>query len=348
MKHTFFTSILLVFFLLGCSSKKSATKEDSISSKVDNAKIQIAFGSCNKAELPNLFWDDILASEPDVFIWGGDNIYATDGNLSEVREMYRNQNAIENYKALKGRTLITGVWDDHDYGMNDAGYEFEGKEASQKAFLDFMGVPENDKRRQQEGTYSSMVLSKPLGSVKIINLDTRYFRSKLKRSDTKGKRYEPDLDPNKTMLGEEQWKWLDQELKNSKADFNLIVSSIQFLSDEHGFEKWGNFPLEVEKMKKILAKSGAKGVIFLSGDRHISEFSKTEIQGVAYPIIDFTSSGLTHAYTNFKGEPNTHRVGDVISTISYGFLELDLASKEVHMKMMGDNGEVLQKMTQKY
>ena len=48
------------------------------------------------------------------------------------------------------------------------------------------------------------------------------------------------------------WAWLKNELTSSDADFNLIMSSIQFLSGEHGFESWGNFPKEVEKMESII------------------------------------------------------------------------------------------------
>jgi alkaline phosphatase D len=89
-------------------------------------------------------------------------------------------------------------------------------------------------------------------------------------------------------------------------------------------------------------------VIFLSGDRHISEFSKTKISGVSYPIIDFTSSGLTHSYSNFSTEPNRYREGEVVSSTSYGTLELDLDKNEVVFKMMGDNNEVQQQLKQSY
>ena len=75
------------------------------------------------------------------------------------------------------------------------------------------------------------------------------------------------------MLGESQWQWLEKELTDSKAQFNVIMSSIQFLSYEHGFESWGTMPQEVKKMEEILSKSKAKGIIFLSGDRHIAEIS---------------------------------------------------------------------------
>jgi alkaline phosphatase D len=329
--------------MLVCSCKTANVVKDSSVSKVT-----IAFGSCNKSAIENVFWDDILSMNPDVFIWGGDNIYADTDDIVALKRMYDDQNAIPAYTALKEKVFITGTWDDHDYGLNDGGIEFTAKRESQQVFLDFMDVKEDDPRRDRAGVYSTQTISKPTGLVKIINLDTRYFRDKLIKSKIKGRRYDPNMNSNASMLGEEQWRWLEAELTNSKAKFNLIVTSIQFLSSEHGFEKWANFPYEVDKMKRLIASTKAKGVIFLSGDRHISEFSKTKISGVSYPIIDFTSSGLTHSYSNFSTEPNRYREGEVVSSTSFGTLELDLDKNEVVFKMMGNNNEVQQQLKQSY
>ncbi|MGC1514492.1 MAG: alkaline phosphatase family protein, partial [Maribacter sp.] len=115
-----------------------------------------------------------------------------------------------------------------------------------------------------------------------------------------------------------------------------------------GFETWGNFPHEVDRLTKLISEAGAKGVIVLSGDRHISEFSRTKVQGMDYDLVDFTSSGLTHAYQGFTGEPNVYRLGEVIFTESFGVLEFDFKRKKVHFKMMGDGGEVFAEMEQRY
>ncbi|MEZ4842477.1 MAG: hypothetical protein R2821_13450 [Flavobacteriaceae bacterium] len=96
-------------------------------------------------------------------------------------------------------------------------------------------------------------------------------------------------------------------------NFNIIMSSIQFLSKEHGFESWGNMPHEVEKLKNIIVNSKANNVIIVSGDRHISEISSVKIDSLSYPLIDFTSRiGLAHSYTSYSFEPNQHRITEVI------------------------------------
>jgi alkaline phosphatase D len=149
-------------------------------------------------------------------------------------------------------------------------------------------------------------------------------------------------------LGETQWKWLEEQLRGSKANFNIIVSSIQFLSHQHGFEKWGNFPHEVDRLKKLIAESGANGVLILSGDRHISEFSRTSVAGLSYPLIDFTSSGLTHSYSGFRGEPNPFRVGEVVAKESFGVVRIHTQTNKAIFRIIGDEGNILAEMQQEY
>jgi alkaline phosphatase D len=151
-----------------------------------------------------------------------------------------------------------------------------------------------------------------------------------------------------TLLGEMQWNWLSSELNNSIADFNIIFSSIPVLSAEHGFETWGNFPHEIDKLKKIIITSAAKGVLLLSGNRHISEFSKTEETSLPYPLIDFISSGLTHSYSNFTSEKNKYRVQDVVSKISFGVLKFNFTTRQISTQMRGVNNNLLQELKQVY
>lgn len=338
---------LLVFitfaFLAGCTAKKKPLK-----TTVPESVITIAFGSCNKLNLENLLWDDIKEADPLLWIWGGDIVYADTDDALKIRELYDAQNKVSGYKKLKKNTQVIGTWDDHDYGLNDGGTEFVSKRQSQQAFLDFIDVPADHPRRMQEGIYFAYNYSGSLGKIKILVLDTRYFRTALTTDTETEKRYKPNPYGKGTLLGETQWKWLANELNNSDADFNLVVSSIQFLSNEHGFECWGNFPHEVDRFKKLLVDSQAKGVLILSGDRHISEFSKVNIPGLSYPLIDFTSSGLTHAWSDFSGEPNPYRIGGVISKESFGLAKFNLITKEVILQIVENDGIVPLEIRQNY
>jgi len=343
--------LIILFFLLiisvGCKTKeKQEVKTIDEQSTVPD--LVIAFGSCNMHNVENKLWDDVLANDPTHWIWGGDVIYSDTDDMSLMAQHYAIQMAQIGYDDIRTQTEVHGTWDDHDYGLNDGGLEFVAKVESQQLFLDFLEVPENSERRNREGIYYAKTITTEKGRINLIVLDTRYFRTALTPSADPDKRYDPNPDEEGTILGDAQWTWLEKELNTSKADFNLIVSSIQVLSTEHGFETWGNMPHEVEKLKKVISASEAKGVVILSGDRHISEFSKTTMQGLNYPLIDFTSSGMTHSYSSFDGEPNKFRHGDVVSDLSFGVLKFNFEAKTINMQMRGDDNILQQELTQTY
>lgn len=313
-----------------------------------NNELVVAFGSCNKQFVENVLWKEVLKHNPNVWIWGGDNVYSDTDDMKKLKNDYDLLLQQENYQKLINSTKILGTWDDHDYGLNDGGTEFHAKNESQEQFLDFIGVDANDIRRDREGVYHSEIIRSSEGSVKVILLDTRYFRTPLTKSETKGRRFDPNPYGEGTMLGKTQWRWLKEELNNSDADFNLIVSSVQVISAEHGFETWGTMPHQRENLFNMIKNTKANNVLILSGDRHISEFSKIDINSMDYPLIDFTSSGLTHSYDRFSGEPNQYRTGNVISDISFGVLKFDFKTKTICMQMRGKNNVLQQELIQRY
>jgi alkaline phosphatase D len=334
--------ILFTFLLLfSCETPKTVSNDSK------NTMI-LAFGSCNNQKKENFLWKEILKHQPNVWIWGGDNTYSDTDNMDTLRRDY--QIVLDNpvYQQLQKSAKIFATWDDHDYGLNDGGVNFSAKRESQVAFLDFLGVSKTDKRRQQQGVYHAETMKVGKNAVKIIILDTRYFRTDLTKNANPKKRYQPNKYGEGTFLGEKQWAWLEKELKTSKAHFNIIMSSVQVLSNEHGYETWGNMPHEVDKLKKMIGASKAKGVLVLSGDRHISEFSKTAIEGLAYPLIDFTSSGLTHASENFTAETNPYRMGAVVPKISYGLLLIDFKTNAITMQIRGKDDVLWGELKQQY
>lgn len=338
-QYCLWTAVLL---MVGCQTRQTQPEQPPAPDFV------IAFGSCNRSELPNTLWDDVLDANPHAWIWGGDIVYADTDSIPLLRQAFRRQDSVPGYAALRAQVPILGTWDDHDYGLNDGGAEFQARDSSQQVLLDFLGVAASDPRRLRPGVYHSETFRHEGFAVKIILLDTRYHRSALTPDTTGTKRYVPNPSGKGTMLGEAQWRWLEAQLRSSRADFNLVVSSVQVLSDQHGFEGWGNMPHERDRLLRLVSQSGARGVILLSGDRHISEFSRLEADTLRYPIVDFTSSGLTHVYSSYSGEPNPYRVGEVVARQSFGLLRLSPQTGMAQMEIVGDSSQVLASLQQQY
>ena len=330
-----YTLLLLLFTLslVGCTEKSDFV---------------LSFASCNNQNIQNNLWSPILRHNPDVFIWGGDIIYSDTEDMTFMTKNYDKLKNDDAYKNFSKRVPVLGTWDDHDYGLNDGGTHYSQKDSVQQIFLDFFDVPNDDPRRLQKGIYYAKDYEVGESSIKIIILDTRFFRSDLMKDPTGEKRYIPDESNDITMLGASQWKWLEKQLTESQAQFNVIMSSIQFLSYEHGFESWGTMPQEVKKMEDLLVRSEAKGVIFLSGDRHIAEISSKDIKSLDYPLIDMTSSGMTHSYDSFKGESNPYRITKVVSMKNFGILKFDFETGMVKMEIRGEENVLFESVEQKY
>jgi alkaline phosphatase D len=233
------------------------------------------------------------------------------------------------------------LWDDHDYGVNDAGAEFPSRAEAQQEFLSFWQVPADDPRRSREGLYHAQLFGPPGRRVQVIVLDGRYFRSPLKPTDQRGapgkERYVPDADPAKTMLGEAQWRWLEAELRKP-AQVRLIQSGIQVLAEGHGWERWGNLPRERQRLFDTIARSGAGGVVLLSGDRHIGAFYR-QVDGVAYPLTEITASGFTHTFRAVK-EAGPNRIGDPYVELHFGAVDIDWAARGLLLQLMDVAGRV--------
>lgn len=286
---------------------------------------RIAFGSCADQDKPQPIWDAVVATRPELFLFIGDLIYADTKDMDVMRAKYAKLAAVPGYRKLLSTCPLLATWDDHDYGGNDAGTDYPRKIESQQILLDFLGEPKDSPRRRQAGIYDARVFGPPGKRVQVILLDTRYFRSPLKKKEkfvpAEGG-YAPNTDADATFLGAAQWKWLEEQLR-VPAELRLLVSSIQVVAEDHGHEKWMNIPHERERLFKLLADTKASGVVILSGDRHLAELSVLDA-GLGYPLYDLTASGLTQASKKWrKLETNRHRVATMNFGDHFGMVTVD-------------------------
>lgn len=278
-------TVFLISLLIHLTPQTTAQK---IIPVKDLNNITITFGSCNKysGEHNNRVFYRIAETNPDIWIWLGDAAY-TDHRVLPTVFVYSGEANVKNkllevknslaYSHLRKSTNVIGVWDDHDFGLNNGGIAFPHKAITQQLWLDFIDESLESIRRKRSGIYESYYLGDPT-KVKIILLDVRFNRD----------------EDSGDLLGEEQWLWLDEQLKNNPSKITLIGSGVQVLPDDRFFpECW--FPESRRKLYDMIEKYKMKGIILLSGDVHYAEIMKHPCRGrLGLDLYEFTSSGLTH------------------------------------------------------
>ena len=166
---------------------------------------KIAFGSCLDQENPQPIWNSVYKEDIDSFVFLGDNVYGDipSGKLNKMHEAYQLQ--AEMIPSWLFKKNIEMIWDDHDFGKNDGGSLYPLKYEAQKLYLDFWEIPNDDIRHQRDGIYVNKLIYVDNFKINLILLDTRFFRSDLKK--TKGIKpvYLKNEELNATILGDDQW-----------------------------------------------------------------------------------------------------------------------------------------------
>jgi alkaline phosphatase D len=314
---------------------------------------KIGFGSCLDQDLPQPIWETVLKDNIDSFIFLGDNVYgdSEDGLLNKMKKSYKTQKEmLPNW--LKDTQLFY-IWDDHDFGVNDGGQEYPLKNEAQVMYLNFWETPENDNRHKRDGIYFSSIIDNNNFKIKVIGLDTRFFRSTTLDRANNYKIVDQTKKP--TMLGKDQWNWFEDEIKE-EVDLLIVLSSVQVLPRSHQFEKWNLFPQERSKLLALLSNLKTPKII-LSGDRHRAGIYKHA------DLIEVTSSSLNKpiadkwyekAFLNIMPEPirkklidpkeqDELQIGELISEVNYGLMGINTENKEISLEIKNVKGEILKK-----
>ena len=226
-------------------------------------------------------------------LWLGDNWYTREVDYSTAWGL--------NYRASRDMSLSVlqkfkssmpqyAIWDDHDYGPNDAGKSFILKEESRKVFKNYWCNPSYGE--EGKGIYTKISYS----DVDIFLTDDRYFRSEVEIPDSINGR------PNtgKSYLGAMQMEWLKNSLLFSNATFKIIVSGSQVLNPYAEFDCMKHYSAEYNELMNFLSAQKIKGIIFFSGDRHHSEIIKQN-RDEMYPLYDVTVSPYTAGVSKVRG-----------------------------------------------
>ena len=204
---------IIWFVTPGPGFAEEAAAPDRASARPELLVTKIGFGSCARQERPQPIWHAINATRCDAFVLCGDNIYGDSPDPAVLREKYALLAAMPGFAKLRRTTPLFATWDDHDYGINDGGAGFSGAATAQKEFCDFFQVPATSPLRTTPGVYDAVTFGPGGKRVQLLLLDTRSFRSPLKKDPANPKINIPNSDPGATLLGGEQWAWLERRLR---------------------------------------------------------------------------------------------------------------------------------------
>ncbi|MCA9516345.1 MAG: alkaline phosphatase family protein [Myxococcales bacterium] len=293
---------------------------------------RLAFGACLYNSARGQILDVIREARPDFMLWMGDNIYADTEDMAEMARKYAVLGDNPRFRKLWKACPSMAMWDDHDFGKNNAGREYARKKESKQLFLDFWKVRRTDIRRRRDGIYIARTFGPPGKDLQLILLDGRTFRTS-RYAGRKGRG---------TMLGDAQWGWLERTLREP-ATIRLLCSGIQVVNTDYDrWESWGDFPHERERLFRTIREARAEGVVILSGDMHHAELSRDPGALGGYDAWDLTAAGLDqHEKEQWA---NARRVGDVYNEPGgkFGMVRFDWGDDPtVHLEVRDRKGEVV-------
>jgi len=317
---------------LGFEGEKEFSTQPLWQYRTEPPDFKIAFGSCVFVNEPLYdrpgdgygggyeIFSSINAMNPDLMLWGGDNVYFREvdwNSRSGMIHRYTHSRSVAELKPLLSSCPHYAIWDDHDFGPNDSNGSFSHKLEALEVFDLFWANNGSGADGLQDNSSQFT-----WGDVDFFLLDNRSHRT-----DWNIKGTEP------TILGDEQITWLIAALKFSKAPFKMVAMGGQFLNSSAKYENYANWGIERQKIIDLIGQNNITGVVFLTGDRHCTEFSKLTLDsGIA--IYDLTVSPLTSSFFDISKEENTLRVdGTIVAERNFSILSFSGKRKERVLKM---------------
>ena len=282
---------------------------------------------------------ETMATTPAQFhLWLGDNWYTREVDYSSAWGLnYRasHDRAIPSLQALMASMPQYAIWDDHDYGPNDAGKSYIFKQDSRRVFNSYFLNPTAGENEQ--GIYTQF----SYGDVDFFLTDDRYFRAEEDLVDSING--QPNFE--KTYFGPQQLSWLKNALLFSRATFKVIVTGSQLLNPLNKYECMQHYPYEYNELMSFLKSQKINGVLFLTGDRHHSEVIRMN-RDDAYPLFDITVSPYTSGVSKASGQEATNpfrEPGTLVETQNFGHISVSGIKNERELKInfLGTKGETL-------
>lgn len=251
-------------------------------------------------------FDTIASFQADFMFWLGDNIYLRAGewnSLEGVRYRYRHTRFHPDLQKVLRTGSHLAIWDDHDFGPNDGDSTYQRREMTAEIFKQIWPNPDWLVPNRLYTSYK-------IGDVAFFLMDDRSHRAP---NDA------PETEP-KPFLGKQQLDWLIESLAASDAAFKIVAIGTQVLSNCDMFEGYCfGYEQEFNEMIRRIKENKIEGVLFFSGDKHLTEISRLDYPGL-YPLFDLTVSPFTSFPTPIK-LGNSNRVkGTFVGRRNFGLL----------------------------
>ncbi len=311
--------------------------------RTDPPEVTFVIGSCNYVneiayDRPGKpyggnfeIFQSIFKKKPEFMLWMGDNTYLREADWNSrtgFLHRYTHTRSLPELQPLLASTHHYAIWDDHDYGPNDADGSFWLKETAAEVFKLFWANPNYNMTREGDvaGTFQ-------WADIQFFLLDNRTFRTANRNRTT-----------TRQMLGKPQIDWLINALSASQAPFKFVVMGGQVLSTEAMHENYATFPEERHYLLSKIREAKIEGVIFLDGDRHHTVLSKMQEAANVYPLYDLTCSSLTAgAYPN-KEEQNAYKITEtLVGENNFGLLRVTgpRTDRQLSIQICNKDGKML-------
>lgn len=286
------------------------------------SRIRIALVSCARVPWDSVqaAWRAVAAEDPDAVLWLGDNGYlehadsasgvpADYASAERIEFRYREMRALPNVQQVLRSAANYAIWDDRDYDGSDSDRTNPLRLEVAEIFERYWANPSYGSEPGPDGIYGSF----RIGGAEVFLLDDRFWRDPDSLPDS----------PSKTLLGAAQKAWLKRGLAASEAPLKVIAIGHQVLADYHRWESYAWFPHERKEILDWIRERRIEGVVFVNGDRHLSELMRAEPEGL-YPLFELTASPIANRpFTSGLEIPNPIRIGGYGAGYSYGILDLD-------------------------
>lgn len=289
------------------------------------AAVTIAVGSCMRTGSNGAVFDAIGSLRPDLFVVDGDLHY---GNVErddpdEFRDVLDLVLSRPGPSQLFRSVPIAYVWDDHDYGSNDADSESPSRPAAMEVYREYVpsyldGGPQDPINQVFD-----------VGDVRVIMTDSRSERSPSAQLD----------DEDKTMLGDRQLAWLETELLRAHREraLTIWVNPLPWIGAEApGADDWSGYSTERARIAEFIDVNEIDRLVMVSGDAHMVAIDDGSHSGYAtsgrpaFPVLQAAALDRPGA---LKGGPYSE--GAVPGGGQFGVVEVAFEGDEMVVRLTG-------------